>query len=1066
MMPRPSQAADMSNEIGIPGNLPGGPLPPDDGALAEFAEAVPYLLISMLERRYLAELPLSRWTLEAPEDDGARPLLREILALPRAERGQSQAMPHILSASHTLGQAVVTAIFGDGARHRFFVGGRRVPRGEISSTEDFLAGQASVLRAHMPGLELGQVARLDSRGLADLAGFLADAPALAAVTGIPCWRDAGPDSYQNLDRLTDAAAGHQYAVLIVAEPLDPTELDMAVDTCRRLKSEVHALVNYTVTEARAESTAKSVTTAQHADKGLGTWGKNLDVWLPQALTWLGVFCTVAGLIPSTKLLKPLADPVLKAAGLATSGTGQQDTVTSSRTETITRSGTMELLDANAQACEALLATHIERLEAARSGGWWRTAVYVAAETDGALAAVTAALRAICSGTTTALDPMRAIRIAPWALRPALIRGQTLTLRPAAGPVGHPLGATFDALATCMMTDELSVLLSLPQRAVAGLRIRDVGEFALSVPQPEPRSVCLGSLVDAHGRDLDQVRLSADEISRHVLITGMTGYGKTTTARQLLSRAHGQLGTPFLVIEPAKAEYRRLRHDQALSGELRVYSIGGDEAALPLRINPFRPVEGAPLGRHIDLLKSVFAVAFPMLAGLPAVLEEAMLDVYAERGWNLRTGRNDVLDERPAFDDVSALSPTLQDLRDQIEVVLARPAYAGEAYQNMGASLRSRLNSLSTGIKGDVFGSPRSVSAAELFGHPCVIELRDLADDEEKAFAIGLLLGMLYEHAESRQPDPEMSTESLQHITLIEEACRLLRAPRAAGAETGDAQAKAVTMFTDMMAEMGAYGEAFVVADQIPVKLAPEVLKNTNVKIIHRLAAADDRAAVAASMNLSEAQSRFLSVLPPGVAVVHDGTIGSAVLTRVPAAAAAVTNMAPPSRPDRRYLHRHGGCAHCPQPCTFVDITHRVGADDRIDAGLEPFFQALSLGDQDQMESSFADWRDQWLTELAALPADERQGSAYCAASQSGYRWISRVLGERAGTVSAAHGPAGAPARRIVDTDRGARYLARLIATLLLGGRPDHDDPAETAITRLNDILAAYGLPGKDEVAAR
>jgi hypothetical protein len=58
----------------------------------------------------------------------------------------------------------------------------------------------------------------------------------------------------------------------------------------------------------------------------------------------------------------------------------------------------------------------------------------------------------------------------------------------------------------------------------------------------------------------------------------------------------------------------------------------------------------------------------MLTRLPVFFEEAMLDVYAERGWNLRTGRNDMLGERPAFDDVSALSPTLQDLRDQIEVV--------------------------------------------------------------------------------------------------------------------------------------------------------------------------------------------------------------------------------------------------------------------------------------------------------------------------------------------------------------------------------------------------------------
>src|ERR1019366_4421949 len=270
----------MSSESEMSGGMPRQQVPRADAAVAEFAEDGPYLLISMLERRYLADLQLSRWLLQAPEDDGARPLLREILALPRRGPGDApgQATPHILSATHTLGQAITMAIFGDGKRHRFFLGGRRAP---------------------LPALGPSRRARLEGTGLADLAGFLADAPALAAVTGIPSRRDAGPDPYQNLDRLTDAAAGHRYAVLIVAEPLDPAELDLAVDKCRRLKSEVHALTNPTVTDARSEGTAKSNTTYDAT--------KNLDPWTPAVLTWFGMFCAVAGIYaPGLRSLKDLA----------------------------------------------------------------------------------------------------------------------------------------------------------------------------------------------------------------------------------------------------------------------------------------------------------------------------------------------------------------------------------------------------------------------------------------------------------------------------------------------------------------------------------------------------------------------------------------------------------------------------------------------------------------------------------------------------------------------------------------------------------------------------------------
>ncbi len=43
----------------------------------------------------------------------------------------------------------------------------------------------------------------------------------------------------------------------------------------------------------------------------------------------------------------------------------------------------------------------------------------------------------------------------------------------------------------------------------------------------------------------------------------------------------------------------------------------------------------------------------------------------------------------------------------------------------------------------------------------------------------------------------------------------------------------------------------MIAEQIPAKLIPDVIKNTAVKIVHRLPAADDREAVGATMNLSQ-----------------------------------------------------------------------------------------------------------------------------------------------------------------------------------------------------------------------
>lgn len=456
----------------------------------------------------------------------------------------------------------------------------------------------------------------------------------------------------------------------------------------------------------------------------------------------------------------------------------------------------------------------------------------------------------------------------------------------------------------------------------------------------------------------------------------------------------------LPIEPAKAEYRALAEHPALRGRLRVYSVGAD-SALPLRLNPFVPAGSVPLSRHIDLLKAVFNAAFPMFAGMSYVLEEAMLEVYTERGWNLHASANDLLGPHPSPDDLHALMPSIGDLHNKIEQVLERKRYGQEVHQNMGAALRSRLQSLIVGTKGMALDTRRSVPVEELLENPCVIELRNLGDDEEKSFVMALLLCQLYEYAESRSSG---GGERLRHLTLVEEAHRLLRAARPpSDAETPDAQAKAVAMFTDMLAELRAYGEGFIVADQIPTKLTPETIKNSNLKILHRLSAADDRAVVGGAANLTERQIRHLATLAPGEAVVHDEQIGSAVLVGMRALTAeplpAEETARPSFEPDRSYLHRNGACRRCPSPCSFLHLIS--GRAQRDDQALRPLWSALLVGDAETAWSLWASWRGE----------EGDPGRLYCAASQAAFRWLGEVGGRPA-----------EPAQRLRQ-DRAARRVA-------------------------------------------
>ncbi len=102
------------------------------------------------------------------------------------------------------------------------------------------------------------------------------------------------------------------------------------------------------------------------------------------------------------------------------------------------------------------------------------------------------------------------------------------------------------------------------------------------------------------------------------------------------------------------------------------------------------------------------------------------------------------------------------------------------------------------------------------------------------------------------------------------------------------------MFAGLLAEIRAYGEGLIIAEQIPAKIIPDAVKNTAVKIVHRLPAADDRETVGATMNMTDAQSRYLVTLPPGQAAVFTDGMDYPVLAAIPdgtareAAAAPVT----------------------------------------------------------------------------------------------------------------------------------------------------------------------------------
>ena len=103
----------------------------------------------------------------------------------------------------------------------------------------------------------------------------------------------------------------------------------------------------------------------------------------------------------------------------------------------------------------------------------------------------------------------------------------------------------------------------------------------------------------------------------VLITGPPGSGKTTAVFNVLVQL-ARHGVPFLVIEPAKTEYRALRmmsdHPdpdvRAMAADVRIYSPGNDGVSR-FRFNPFDYPNGITLDEHISQVLACFEAAMPM-----------------------------------------------------------------------------------------------------------------------------------------------------------------------------------------------------------------------------------------------------------------------------------------------------------------------------------------------------------------------------------------------------------------------------------------------------------------------
>lgn len=755
-----------------------------------------------------------------------------------------------------------------------------------------------------------------------------------ALTGIPTLN--AQDQYaKSVDQIIGGGKNQDYiAYLVTATPVSEDKVDSILRDCRDMQSQAESFKGFSISESlqKSENTSDSHTVAETVTETVsGEINQN------KSNTTRNVIIAVTGLAVATAILYPPALSVVPAVagkiksiprlqsslnilnlgsqaqslamakGLiprrATPKTdrstakSETDSTTHGFSESYSKSVSQTISNAHIEASVEHLKKHAERFQMGKATGIWEVGCYIFTDSEDC-AILASQVKAVLSGKESIYEPIRIHDISEIVMdKTGIIRGFKEDLQIYANynpindfadePFRHPFGKDFSRLTSMLTTRELSCMINMPMNSVPGLSVVEIWpDFSLTPQEQETSTfaIPLGKLIHDRQESPISVSLNLNTLSRHALVAGVNGSGKTNTVLSILE-GFMKADKPIIVFEPAKTEYvdwaieynRQVdKHNETVQIEseckkkikifipgCNYYAKGDVELKDVLRLNPFEVIasknelNGYRVVSHLDKLKSVLAGAFPMQDILPTVIERLLYKLYDETGWLA----DDTPNKKRPFPTLASINKTfIKDLMEQL-------GYAEENTMNISAALRTRFNSMKQGWKNTLLNNDELTGTTwkELFESPCVINLSYVGDDSDKAFIMSLLMQFLYEYriAESEAKGYSFNDNECRHLAVIEESHRVMT--KCDSPELP--QYRSNQMFASILSEVRAYGQGVMVVDQVPSRLIEDAVKNTNVKVIHKIVSADDTKLLAESVGMNTEQQNVIPKLSIGQAVL-------------------------------------------------------------------------------------------------------------------------------------------------------------------------------------------------------
>ncbi len=771
----------------------------------------------------------------------------------------------VLSSMHEWGYRFYFLLQRKGGETSLYLGVRS--QNEFFDANDALEQVEEATSGSMPGIELQKLSDMER---ARLKINLDQCDSIGAVTGLPSFFEENrPGVLQTLDPLAFGIRGkdgveRNYNLLIIGDPISDAETTDIMNRMRTLGSEIHSFVERSVNESNSKSETKQ--------KGLGIGAMGVvSSFSSSALSLAqGIFQT------SLPFVGPLVGLASAAAG------GFLASTTKSISDSTSLSVNTAYLDKFAQYAEQLTDIHVERMKEGRNLGYWNVGIYVLGKDRKDVNTVNGMLRSIYSGKNTYVEPIR-LHVLKKSSGAMEIVKDYFDLIPLMNPnaegmtedtVWHIFGKNYQYLSTPMNTKEFALATSLPQNDVPGLRfVKSAVRFANNPPIISGESITLGNIVNMGVEQNAPYRINHHDLVRHALIVGSTGSGKSCSSKRIITEVL-EHDIPALIIEPAKDDWVRwaIKMNEVLpeKNRFRIYMPGLDEfegvRLSQLQLSPFQPaaVAGAKLDMtsRCENLIALINASLPSEDVLPVLIDETIYSLYAAAyGEKFTSG---------GLMDPQFVYPVLSSLSAMSNKVMQRKNYEEKVRSNLSTCLETRFQYLTRGTRGKLLNVAKSTNYSELFDHPTVINISGISASKDKALIMSVLLLSLYEYRKSKYAnDIDYRRQALEnkllHLTLIEEAHNVLLKPE--GASTNNPQKVVADLFTNMLSEIRSYGEGLMIVDQYPTRLIPDAIKNTNYKIIHRLASPDDAEVMAASAALRNEQKALIPSLFPGNAII-------------------------------------------------------------------------------------------------------------------------------------------------------------------------------------------------------